>query len=361
MDKARKPVPKHCTTVCVLVCVVGLAFALDACTDDGPDESAFVADVEASDDAPLDAGDSSGPQNEIGDAQSGLDALTNDIDVDAQGPTALKVITFNVLCSICDREGYHPWAERLDEIQGILAEYDADLLGIQELVWAEEDHDEVAALMALHPEYTALYHIGQGMGLLGSFSAYPDSTLYFRTSRFDILESGTFWLSPTPDEPYSTGFADAVLPRLMVWAKLHDLESGQELLFCNSHFDPNSPSQALSVPVVFERLGDAIASMPTFMVGDFNSNPASEAYGLMTQGSGETQWELTDSYTVASDVEIVHSQGDETPYAAQSRIDHIFFRGESTSVAHWLVDLRKFGEPPLYPSDHRLMMATFEY
>ncbi len=51
------------------------------------------------------------------------------------------------------------------------------------------------------------------------------SAIWFRRSRFQVLESDTFWLFESSDRP-EPGW-DASLPRIVTWAKLHDLYTDQ--------------------------------------------------------------------------------------------------------------------------------------
>jgi endonuclease/exonuclease/phosphatase family metal-dependent hydrolase len=102
---------------------------------------------------------------------------------------------------------------------------------------------------------------------------------------FEEVEHGFYWLSPTPDEPYSTGFANPQLARLVVWARLRALAEDHEFVFATTHFDNNSPSQELSAPLVLERTAALADELPVIMVGDFNSQPVDPAYALLLTGA----------------------------------------------------------------------------
>ena len=60
------------------------------------------------------------------------------------------------------------------------------------------------------------------------------SPLAFRRDRFALIESGTFWLSPTPSQPGKAW--DAAYPRVATWAVLRDA-SGARVAVLNTHFD----------------------------------------------------------------------------------------------------------------------------
>ena len=63
-----------------------------------------------------------------------------------------------------------------------------------------------------------------------SFSHYIDAAIFYRDDLFHLLESGSIWLSPTPDVPFSEGFSKKqVAPRIWVWAQLRVVSTGQVL------------------------------------------------------------------------------------------------------------------------------------
>ena len=268
----------------------------------------------------------------------------------------LRVMTFNVLCSFCGDKDYDSWKQRVPHLQGLIAEHDADLVGLQELTWAKPDNDEVKLMIDKHPVYTPLYYISPGGEMLDHF---PDSTLYFRTERFERIDHGFYWLSETPDKAFTVGWVSkAQFPRIVAWAVLRDKWTKRELLFVGSHFDPNTPNQTHSAPLLLARTVEKAASRPVIVVGDFNSRPDTDAYAILTEGKDPSGLQLVDTHEVADELKIHHNT-DKTPdYETTKRIDHIFAAGKNLKVQRWLVDLQRFGDKDRHPSDHRLMMAT---
>ncbi len=65
------------------------------------------------------------------------------------------------------------------------------------------------------------------------------SLVCYRKDRFEVLRSGTFWLSETPDVPGVKGWG-AACPRVCSWALLKDRRSGASLTFANTHTDHKS-------------------------------------------------------------------------------------------------------------------------
>lgn len=264
-------------------------------------------------------------------------------------PESFSALTFNVLCSFCDTANYDSWEERLVAFNDIFTRYDPDLLGLQELSFATE----VEQLLQLRPGYQALFHQATD-----SIFTYPDATLLYRSGRFEVVSSGEYWLSPTPDVASSIGFSDPQLPRLLVWAELRDRHSGRALYFATTHVDNNAPSQELSAPLILERTAPWQARMPVMVVGDFNSKPDSTAFGILTEGaSGHPP--LHDTQPLAATWNAADNESGEEDYDLASRIDHLFIAPEPAAweVETWTVDRYRYGDDDRFPSDHLAMFT----
>lgn len=271
---------------------------------------------------------------------------------EARGPEPLVVMSFNVLCSFCNLTDYDPWAERLEYFRDIFDRHDPDLLGVQELIPLG---DEPGELLALLPGREAVYYAPEE-GL-----PYPDATIFYRASRFELLDHGQYWLSPTPDKP-STGFAPPQLTRLVVWARLRDRAGDRELFFATTHFDNNSPSQELSAPLVKERSAPFVKELPVLFVGDFNSNPSTAAWKILTEDASQG-FVFTDTHAIARERSVISNQSVVPEYDTSQRIDHIFAAGAETawSASRWAADLTVYGAKDGYPSDHFPVVTELDY
>lgn len=261
-------------------------------------------------------------------------------------PPRFRVLDFNVLCDGCD-PAYAPWADRLEAFRDILARADPDLVGLQEIFFAEQ----VAEVAALAPRpMEALYFTDPEEWYLPN----PDVTILYRADRFTRLDDGIYWLSPTPDIPWSIGLADGqVIPRQVHWVRLLDRPSGRELVFIDTHFDNNQPAQARSAPMVLERTAPLAASLPVILVGDFNSEPSSEAYRILTTGLAEDGLRFQDAWALATAPEQISNIDPVPPWSHDTHIDHIFLAGPHPwTVTRWYVDLSLYGDPLRFPSDH---------
>jgi endonuclease/exonuclease/phosphatase family metal-dependent hydrolase len=265
---------------------------------------------------------------------------------------ALRVMTFNVLCFICD-PNYDPWDVRLEAFRDLFARHDPDLIGLQEL-FLPSDVDDILARLP-HP-YTALYYPGTE-----TFNPYPDATIFYRTDLFEEVAHGFYWLSPTPDDPMTTGFAESQLVRLVAWAHLRRLADGRELYFATMHVDNTQPSQPKSAPLILARTEPWAAEMPVLVTGDFNSKPGSPAYVTLTVGVDGQGFRFTDVHDLAGERGIDTNQEPAPAYDASHRIDHLFVEGADWACSRWTVDLHVYGDRALYPSDHRAISAECSF
>ncbi|HOA14097.1 MAG TPA: SUMF1/EgtB/PvdO family nonheme iron enzyme [Myxococcota bacterium] len=265
------------------------------------------------------------------------------------GPT-YRVVSFNLMCSVCGA-GYDDWEERLVYFGDMFETIQADLIGIQEIVF----DFEVDQLLAELPGYAAYFYKGDG----ADFFAYPDATVLYRTDRFELLDQGEYWLSPTPDVPWSMGYSPGQsIPRVVAWVKLRDRTTSQVVYFATTHYDSTHPHQEHSAPQMIRTVEQWAVEAPVIQTGDFNTEPRDPAFNILTNGIDATGFHMDDTFATVgnywnSDVNTPKNP----PYDPINRIDHIFTAGADFSTKFWWVDLRKFGPDTLYPSDHRLIWA----
>ena len=254
-------------------------------------------------------------------------------------PFSLTAVTFNVLVEISNPEGVPPWRERRELCVEMLQDTEADLIGLQ-----EPTPNQVRFLLDALPAYKAIYYDEKAPG-------YTDATLFYRQATFGLLESGHWWLSPTPDR-ISIGFGNT-LPRIVVWAKLKHISSNRELLVFNTHFDNSMPSQ-VRMAELCERMLEPFYEqrLPMFFLGDFNTDQKRGDYARLTSNG----WH--DSYRVS---EHASPEGRDdniaTMVGSQIRIDHIFYRGEHITPVAW--QRLASPDPDRLLSDHYPVLAKF--
>ena len=270
-----------------------------------------------------------------------LAAACGEDDPRAPADTRIDVVTFNVLFDFPDPE-HDGWSLRGEHVAAILARADPDLIGLQEPLPHQVDQ-----LHDLLPGYAD-----------ARLELNTDSTLFYRETRFEKVDEGAFWLSPTPDAPWSLGFGNG-LPRNVVWARLLDRETGRDLHLVNTHFDNTSPFQERAAPLLLERIAPLADETPLVVTGDFNTKPSSVAYGILASGDPvrlQNAFDLAPTFEVREDT--LGLPSGERPYDPDLRIDHVWTGPRAWEVERWFVDTSRYGSPPRDPSDHFAIGAT---
>jgi endonuclease/exonuclease/phosphatase family metal-dependent hydrolase len=183
---------------------------------------------------------------------------------------ALRVMTFNIRFDN-PADGPNAWPHRKDLVASMIRFHRADLVGVQEALKHQLDD-----LQERLPGY-AWTGVGRADGREGG----EYSAIVYRKDRFELLESGTFWLSPTPDVPGSKGW-DAALERIVTWAKLRDRTTGRVFVHFNTHFDHiGAEARAESAKLLRQRLA-AAGPLPLLLTGDFNATDETMPYRILS-------------------------------------------------------------------------------
>ena len=136
----------------------------------------------------------------------------------------VRAATYNIRLDT-EADGGNAWRFRRREVSALLSFYSPDFFGLQEVL--PNQLDELKSDLG---EY-AFFGVGRDDGAnRGEFSP-----IAYRKDRYVTVESGTFWLSATPDTP-SIGW-DAAFPRIASWARLRGNELARDILVVNTHWD----------------------------------------------------------------------------------------------------------------------------
>lgn len=182
----------------------------------------------------------------------------------------LTAMTFNIRLDLTS-DGANAWANRKTMVADLIRHEEPAVLGLQEVL-LHQKKDLEAALSA----YTFVGVARDDGAEKGEFSP-----LAFRRDRFTLLESGTFWLSPTSSVPGKAW--DAALPRIATWAVLVDRATGQRIAALNTHFDHvGTTARENSAALISDWSTRRIAAGDEVIVmGDFNASPGSPPMAIL--------------------------------------------------------------------------------
>jgi endonuclease/exonuclease/phosphatase family metal-dependent hydrolase len=172
----------------------------------------------------------------------------------------LNIATFNIRYDN-PGDGVNAWPNRKEWVRDLIDFHAFDIVGVQEALAGQVDF-----LAGGRFDYVG---VGRDDGKrAGEFSA-----LYYDRKRFKKNESGTFWLSETPDVP-SKGW-DAALNRICSWAHLSDRESGdRDFYVFNTHFDHRGiVARERSAELILAKIKALAKKKPFFLMGDLNLTP----------------------------------------------------------------------------------------
>lgn len=182
---------------------------------------------------------------------------------ETKGENVMRIMSFNIRCT---NVGTDSWQDRIGIVTQTMLDSEADSIGIQEGTpeWMGE------LRQTLSSKYNSV-GVGRDGESKGEFSA-----IFYLKDKYNLVDSGTFWLSETPDE-ISRGW-DAVFNRICTWAVLENKETGEKYVHLNSHFDHiGVKARANSVELILNKAKE-YPDLPVVFTADLNVKQGSEDY-----------------------------------------------------------------------------------
>ena len=274
----------------------------------------------------------------------------------SQAKPDLVVMSFNIRYGTAN-DGENNWDKRKDLACDVIRRQSPDVIGLQEALRAQID-DIRAAL----PEYGEI-----GVGREDGKTKGEYSAILYRKDRFEVNESGTFWLSDTPEVPGSITWGNACT-RVCTWARFLP-KSGKPFYLFNTHLDHLSqPAREKGMALIMSRLCSRKHPDPVIVTGDFNSGENNRVVRYLkgelemevaSNGLSKNPLPLVDTFRLlhkdASEVRTAHDfKGSRTG----NKIDYIFVQpGVEVLKAEILHD----NKDNRYPSDHFPITAAIRW
>ena len=320
-----------------------LLFVFSACGEN--DDSEDDAEPPAADDD----NDDNDDNNDNDDNDDNDNDDNDDNDDDTAPPENLKVITFNLRTGMA-LDGLDSWPWRKSIAADFFASETPALMGTQEGWKFQLDY-----LQETVPGYE---WVGESRRLLPE----EHCAIFYLLDRFDLLDTGTFWLSDTPDVPGSVFSSSQCCPRIVTWAWLEDASTGDSFVHFNTHFDYTDQDEVAqrSAALLFEKIAELAPGLPVLVTGDFNNLAGtSDAYRILT---GDLEYhgvtgDLIDPWVTLGLPEAgsSHPWDSEVPSQA-ARIDWILTSDDFTPLSG---EISHFREGDHFPSDHFPVIVEF--
>jgi endonuclease/exonuclease/phosphatase family metal-dependent hydrolase len=262
----------------------------------------------------------------------------------AGGSSPVKFMTFNIKANnIMDTFG--SWNSRKKLVFQLITEHSPDVLGLQEPL-----HNQLTDVQQEFGGY-ACYSAGGSDGKDGG-EACP---IFYRSSRFTLIDSGTFWFSDSPDKPGAKGWG-ALVPRFCSWVQLSEKGTNNNFYVYNTHLDSLSQnSRNKSVRMLEKVIAAQKSQAPFVIMGDFNMRLKNPAMAFLLKSGPENQFPVTDAWLSVHpdtpDVSTCRFGG----WAGGPQLDHIQV-GLNARAITAEVDARKIDGD--FPSDHFPVIAN---
>ena len=251
----------------------------------------------------------------------------------------MRIMSFNLLCYGNEKRN---WNYRAPLVVRTIRNADPDTIGVQEahINWMN-------VLRACLPDYDYV-----GIGRDDGKEAGEFSAVFYKKDKYELLDSGSFWLSETPDRP-GKGW-DAACIRICSWAKLKEKTTGKEFVHLNTHLDHvGLVAMQKGAELVTEK-GKAIAhGNPAFFTGDFNVTPESAPCKAVLAGGFKDCKEIAEETDKG-----ITFHGFRYPDYEGSVIDYVFAKGDVRVSKFAVIRDTIDGE---LPSDHYPVYADVDF
>ena len=263
-----------------------------------------------------------------------------------QKPVTARVMTFNIRTET-RVDGRNNWELRYQPVAEFVNKSKADIVGMQEV-----QQRQLTDLCSMMDDYSYVGVARDDGKQKGEYNP-----IFYRKERFNLLRSGTFWLSPTPAEP-SYGWG-AACRRIATWAILQEKTTMKSIIVLNTHLDHISEeARANGAALIKERLSRMNNELPVVVTGDMNSDDKSTAYAKFATAI----FPMQDAYKTAKRKKgpdyTFHGFG-QLPQDNRTKIDYIFLSSQINVKKYTNYD-GSLGEGR-YLSDHNALTADIVY
>ena len=260
----------------------------------------------------------------------------------------VNVLCYNIYYKDVDR--------RAANIQDLILKNDPDVLLLQEV-----SVDWIPYLKTFMAENGYSYY---GYGRYGGELSAEDLDsgdqfvpILWKTDKYDLVESGHFWLSSTPTEVKSAAWIDGTIskyPRCVNWVILKDKATGGEFLALNIHTDPESDRvRTLSCALTVEKLNELRGGRSAVLGGDWNMGLTDSGYEIMKESYLDIRFQAQDTMHGGS----FNAWGDRADNNFAYG-DHIFMSEDMAAEKFAVVNDYYDGE---HISDHCPLLAILYY
>jgi len=251
---------------------------------------------------------------------------------------SIKVLSFNIRYDN-PKDGFNSWEHRRQMVFDIIRKSGADFIGIQEAV--------IHQVHQIEAEFPELGCVSRSREVSTDWG--EGCPIFYRRSKWEVKEFGTFWHSKDIYSPGSKSWNNP-LPRITTWIHFRSREDDSQIVVYNTHLDYESIlCRDNSVKLMIEHWQNHHKNLPLIITGDFNSHEDNQCILEMKS-------HFTDTYRKikSDDGNSFHGWS----RRAYERIDYIFCTKQFNVDDSFLITECPQGR---YPSDHYPLATVLSY
>ena len=251
-------------------------------------------------------------------------------DVPPRAEDAVRAVSFNVRCK---DDLYGKVTDRAGFVAETLRAYAPDSFGVQEATaqWLR------LLDAALGDRYA---RVGEPRD---STRSTEYSAVFYDKTVYDLLDSGTIWLSETPNKPGSKSYASS-FPRIATWATLQHKQTGLVYTHLNTHLDHLLEyTREKQAEVLVRQIETLQQAGPVVCTGDFNTEEGARAYKVVAAALDDVKFTARETDSGKT----FHNYG--RLIAKEKPIDFIFVTKGTPALRYKIIDNTANG---MYLSDH---------
>lgn len=255
----------------------------------------------------------------------------------------IKMMTYNIKYDNVS-DTVNNWNFRKEAMVDLVKHYRSEVVGMQEVL-----HNQ---LLFLDGNLNNYAYVGVGRDDGKTKGEY--APIFYDVAKLKVLESNTFWLSETPENP-SKGW-DASLERICTYALFENLQDHKKFWVFNTHFDHRGKeARANSTRLVVQKIKELnTENLPVVFMGDLNLAPEEEPIRFLQKQLTDGRMSTKQPFYGPTGT----SNGFDHNRVLKRRIDYIFVKN-FTVKSYIHIDDRM--ENNQHISDHLPVLATVSW
>lgn len=258
---------------------------------------------------------------------------------------SITIATYNIRLDTPD-DGDWQWAARKEYVLANITDIDPQIFTVE-----EARPNQFADLQTL-PGYESV-----GVGRDDGKNAGEYAAIFYKPQDFAKIDSGTKWISHTPDRP--SLFPGAAAKRIYTWVTLRALNEPGISMFTVVTAHTDHISEAARVQAAKQLTADfGDTDHPVIMTGDYNMLPGSKPYALFVD-------QFADAYLTADEVHSPYAGTWQTagnyrpsPTLQTSRLDYFFVNQDVHPLKY--EEITTVSPAGRYASDHFPLVLTVD-